>query len=234
MKHLFALIVVMVASSALFGQDWPGEGPGAWGEGGGPGFAAGNRGMGMAAGMPGQRDRAHYLRAELKAIETELGGSKFGELSLEALKPYRDRLAVAEARDVYVAGLALSSFIMPGSGQFRLGDTGAGAAFLSGHLAVVTAGILGFYFLLPSDLRFNHLNYLDSSLTDISSAWNGHSIRDYLPAAGVAFGSMALDMAIRYWSARSAVDLGRAAVDSGKVKLEPRIFPGFMGLGLSY
>ncbi|HET7839159.1 MAG TPA: hypothetical protein VFL04_05325 [Rectinemataceae bacterium] len=188
----------------------------------------------MGLGPLGLGEDGRYLRAELGSIEAELQGTKLGELSLGSLKPYRDRLALAAAKDAYVAGLARESFIAPGSGQFRLGEGGSGAAWLTAHLAAVTGGALAFYYLLPSDLRFNHLDYLDASLTDITRAWNSHSVSDYLPAAGAALGGMVLDMALRYLSAKSALEGGREAVDAGKVKLEPLVFPGLLGLGLSY
>ncbi len=173
-----------------------------------------------------------YLSAEAQAIETELGDKVFGELSLNELLPFGKRLALAASKDAYIEKSARMSMMLPGLGQFKNGDTGGGLLFLGAHLAVVAGSLVWEYFLLPSDLRFDRLDYLNTSLSGVRSAWTSHSLRDYLPAIGVAAAGMIADGGIRILSARAAYSEARNSVDAGTAKLRPMMGPGFLGMGM--
>jgi hypothetical protein len=215
MKRYLIALTVLAASTLSFAQMMPMPA-----RGGPEGFAFMRRGP--------------YLSAEAQAIEAELGDKGFGELSLNELLPYGKRLALAASKDSYVEKSAMLSMRLPGLGQFKNGDAGGGALFLGAHLAVVAGSLLGEYFLLPSDLRFDRLNYFTSSISGIKSAWGSHSLEDYLPAIGVAAAGMVLDGGIRIWSARSAYADAKASVDAGSAKLRPMVGPGFLGMGMRY
>ncbi len=102
-----------------------------------------------------------YLRAELDSLfgtEGELGALSYGEL-----RELAGRLSVALQKDRFVARSKAMSFMMPGSGQFLNKDYGSGAAFLATDLAVVAGTLIGAYYLLPDDLRFQQLDYFNTS-----------------------------------------------------------------------
>lgn len=175
-----------------------------------------------------------FAKDELSKIKAELGDREFGDLSLSVLAPYWTRLSLALSKDQYLEDTSKMSLIMPGAGQFKNGDTSKGIGFLSLHLAVVTGTLTGFYFLLPSDLRFDELDYLDTSLKGIHDAWQAHSINDYLPSFGALAAGALLDMSVRYWASRQAYDGARVAVESGRAELKPVLGPGYLGFGLSF
>ena len=70
-----------------------------------------------------------YASAEFAAIKSELGARPFGELSLDQLAPYWNRMETAVQKDIYLKTTSLMSLAMPGAGQFRNGDGLAGAGF---------------------------------------------------------------------------------------------------------
>lgn len=175
-----------------------------------------------------------YAKEELSAIKSELGDRDFGNLSIAQLSPYWTRLNLALSKDQYLEQTSKLSMIMPGAGQFKNGDTSKGIGFLSLHLAVVAGTWTSFYFLLPADLRFDKLDYLDTSLQGIHDAWGAHSINDYLPSMGVLLAGTIFDMVIRHWSSREAYSGAGAAIESGKAELKPVLGPGYLGFGMSY
>ncbi len=216
MKKLWFILLCAVAGSiGVFAQSACPENP--WPE-----------------GRPGLTLSGPYAKEELSAIKADLGDQEFGDLSIARLSPYWTRLNLALSKDQYLEETSKMSLIMPGAGQFKNGDTSEGIGFLSLHLAVVTGTLTGFYFLLPADLRFNNLDYLDTSLRDINDAWQAHSIRDYLPSIGVLMAGAVLDMGIRYWASREAYAGARAAVESGRAELKPVLGPGYLGFGMAF
>lgn len=175
---------------------------------------------------------AKFFTAEVLAVESELGGRKFGEFSLNELKPFMNRLSVAEKKDAYVRGAAFSSFMLPGLGQFNNGNSAGGFGFLGLHLLTVTGTILGAYFLLPEDLRFDKLDYWNGSAGSIKNAWDSKRISDLLPSMGTLMAGIMLDITIRFFSARSAADDAQTWVKAGKVTFEPAVGPYFIGLDM--
>ncbi|HTX74230.1 MAG TPA: hypothetical protein VMC79_15470 [Rectinemataceae bacterium] len=201
-------------------------------------------GLALAAQPMGSRSRDGWMSRglfgdsytwnELSAIRTELGSTALGTVSIDSLAPYWARIQAAAEKDRYVRTAAMMSLHLPGAGQFRSGDPLAGSGFLSLHLALVFGSMVGSYFLLPADLRFDRIDYLNDSLGSIGTAWRSHSVSDYLPALGVAAAGGLLDGAVRVWSARSAAVEARREVASGTAKLEPLMGPGLWGFGLRY
>ncbi len=175
-----------------------------------------------------------YAKAELGAIRTELGDQAFGDLTLARLAPFWTRLNLALSKDQYLERVSKMSMLLPGAGQFKNGDTSKGVGFLSLHAVAVTGTLAGFYFLLPSDLRFDRLDYFNTAFRDIHDAWEAHSFNDYLPSIGALVAGTLLDMGIRFWAAGDAYAGAREAVDSGRAELKPVIGPGFLGVGVSY
>ncbi len=186
--------------------------------------------------FPGPRppEAGPYYTAEVIAIQGEMSQQKLGDLDGTALTSLRERLSIAAQKDEYVRSMSLHSMVLPGLGQFETGNTGAGFGFLAADLAVIAGTLVGIYYSLPDDLRFDHIDYFRDSFSTISNAWNDHSIVDYLPAFGVFVGGAILDGIIRSWSSREAGREAARLVDSGTVKFTPRVGIGFMGFDVAY
>jgi hypothetical protein len=227
MKRIIVILMFVAAAAGLSAQDFPGvPGPGQLGP-------AGPNGMMRANGFHGFGNDTYY-RDELKAVKTELGDKPIGELTLNELKPYQDRLIVAEKKDGYVRESAGMSFMMPGSGQFKNGDVAGGLGFMAAHLVVAGGTIVGAYLMLPKNLHFDRLNYINTSFSDIDSRWNSHSLGNYLPSIGMLFVGGAVGMGVRAISAGSAAKEAKNSVDSGKVSFDPEVSPGFLGMRFRY
>ena len=124
--------------------------------------------------------------------------------------------------------------MLPGLGQFRLGEGLEGAGFLAGHLGIVAGSLAGAYFLLPADLRFDRRDYLGTPMSDLRAAWTSHGISDLLPAIGVLAAGGVADMGLRFWSASAAHAEAKTALDSGRITPEPLVGPGLFGMRLRF
>jgi hypothetical protein len=184
--------------------------------------------------MMGLPDAGPFLRAEIGTIQSELGPQKIGDLEVATFLSVRDRLSVAAQKDAYVMTTGLKSFLLPGLGQLELGNTGEGIGFMAADLVVIAGSLVGAYYLLPSDLRFDRIDYFSSNFSTINNAWGGHSFTDYLPAFGAFMGGMVLDQTIRHWSAARARREAARAIDDGRVTFTPHVGIGFMGFDVAY
>jgi hypothetical protein len=111
--------------------------------------------------------RGSYLSTEMKAVAAELGDKQFGELTFNELAPIQARLALASRKDNWVARASMMSMRLPGMGQFRTGDTLGGLGFLALHGGVVAGTLVGAYWLLPTDLRFDRVDYFNATRATI-------------------------------------------------------------------
>jgi hypothetical protein len=215
-KRVFAVLLVLSVPAFLFAE--PPAGPWQYGR------------------FPGIRpiEAGPYLSAEILQIQSEMGQQKIGDFDIAAIASVRERLSVASQKDEYVRDMGLHSLMLPGLGQFEMGDTANGFGFMALNLAAIAGTLVGVYYTLPSDLRFDHIDYFRDSFSSISNAWNNHSLVDYLPAAGVFLGGMIVDGIIRHWAAGSARREATSRIDSGTVKFTPRVGIGFMGFDLAY
>ncbi len=175
-----------------------------------------------------------YYTAEVMKIQSELGPQKLGDFDVAALASLRERLSIAAQKDEYVRSISAHSFALPGLGQFETGDTASGFGFMGLNLATIAGTIVLAYYALPADLRFNHIDYFRDSFSSIRDAWEGHSLVDYLPTAGVLLGGMIVDAIIRSWAARDAGSGATRLIDTGAVKFTPRIGLGFMGFDVAF
>ncbi len=178
-----------------------------------------------------------YLRAEL---DSQLGREgEPGALSYGELRELAGRLSVARQKDRFVARSRNMSFMMPGSGQFLNKDYGSGAALLAADLAVVAGTLIGSYYLLPENLRFQQLDYFNTPFSTIRDTWEGHTFMDYLPSMAVLAGGGVLKAILGQLSSSHAGKLAKRNIDSGKISFEPDLLalPGggmMMGLGWRY
>lgn len=184
---------------------------------------------GMGHGAPGFALAGDPLGPGLDVLAAELGDKKLGDLDGPALAALALKVRTAAFEQAYVRHVAAMSFMMPGAGQFATGDAGGGTLFLASHLALAAGALVGSYYLLPADLRFDRLDYLGAPISTIKTSWEGHSVVDYLPAVGIMAAGMLVDMPLRFLAAKGAAADAVAAVKAGKVGLETQVGPGFMG-----
>jgi hypothetical protein len=174
------------------------------------------------------------VQAEIGVIQSELGARKIGDIDVATLLSVRDRLSVASQKDAYVRKTGMESFLLPGLGQLEVGDTASGIGFMAADLGVIAGTLVVAYYLLPTDLRFDRIDYFSSNFSGINNAWCSHSFTDYLPAFGVLVGGMVIDQTLRHWSAADARRKAAKAVETGRVTFTPRLGPGFMGIDIAY
>jgi hypothetical protein len=209
MKRLLALLVVVIISGTAFAA--PVGGP----------------------PDPFRIDEA-FLRAE---IDQALAGDldrQLGALTLGELEELLGRLSVARQKAAFIARSRAMSMMMPGLGELANKDKVSGALFMTADLALMAGTVIGAYFLLPTDLRFDRLDYFYGSFKDIRDQWESHSFMDYLPAIGVLVGGGLLKAILGGISASHAEKLARRNIAEGKITFEPRlVLPphGPMGLG---
>jgi hypothetical protein len=175
-----------------------------------------------------------YAKAEISNIRTELGSKPLGEMTINQLSPYWDRMDTALSKDIYLKQTSMLSFALPGAGQLRNGDTAEGLGFMALNLTVMAGTLTGAYFLLPADLRFDRLNYFNTSFQKIGDTWNSHSFNDYLPSMGTMAIGCLIDMIIRAWSSEAAYHESIAAIDSGRANIEPLAGPGYLGIRMRF
>lgn len=187
-----------------------------------------------AFALPGPSFRGTFVAAELQAIEAEYGTRNLADLKVNELLPVTGRLDVARQKDGLVAAAGILSLAWPGAGQFVIGDW-TGGILHTGLQAGITAGTLFWaHSLLPSDLQFGNLDYVNASDEAIERSWKSHSARDYFPAIGALAAGGAIDLVLRVWSAKDAQSSARERIEEGAISFEPRYFGGHWGLGMRY
>jgi hypothetical protein len=188
---------------------------------------------GYLPGIP-RVEAGPYLAAEIRQIGSDLGPQKLGDLDMSNLLGLRDRLSVAAQKDDYVRRMGFHSFMLPGLGQLETGHTASGFGFLAADLVTLTGTFVTAYYLLPSDLRLDRLNYFGDSITTINSAWNSHTVTDYLPAMGAMLIGLTIDQTLRHWSAAAARRDAAGNIDAGGVTFTPRVGLGVLGFEIAY
>ena len=173
---------------------------------------------------------ADYLvyKEEAAVILEAVDNNPIGEFTLNDLKEIALDLSISFQKMQYVNKSKKASFILPGTGQFMNDDPLGGTLFLISDMAV-TAGILaGAYYLLPDELRFDKLNYINDSIATINARWENQSIMDMLPAMGVIAGGVVVSGIVRLLSAAHAGKLAQKNIADGKIQFEPKlIVPAF-------
>jgi hypothetical protein len=183
--------------------------------------------------------------SEVEAIlsgeaDTVISGMTFGEV-----QDLLGRLSVPMQEAAFVNTSRTASMMMPGRGQFMNDDAASGALFLAADILVTAGTLVGGYFLLPPELQFNNLDYLNTSHTDLKAAWKGAAesatFMDALPTLGVIAGGTILHRLIAHFSAKHAGDLAKERIEKGLVTFEPiTVFSGNghgrfgLGMGMKF
>jgi hypothetical protein len=182
---------------------------------------------------PASLDEA-FLRAEMDQALAGERDTALGTLTVGQLQELLGRLSVAQQKAAFIARSRAMSMMMPGVGQFVNKDALSGALFLTADLALIAGTLVGAYFLLPADLRFDRLDYFNASYADISRRWESHSFVDVLPTLAVLAGGGLLKAVLGGVSAHHAEKLARRNIEEGKITFEPRLVllpHGPMGMG---
>jgi hypothetical protein len=161
------------------------------------------------------------IEAELNAALQEMASAQLGTLTAADLVKLEERLSVAQQKLQYVQRARRTSFMIPGAGQFMTGDALGGSLFLAGDIAVVAGSLIGAYFLLPTSVQFDNLDYLNAPLSTIETTWKGNSVLSYLPSFGVLLGGAILKGVLGHISAVSAAREARQNIADGKVTFTP-------------
>lgn len=107
-------------------------------------------------------------------------------------------------------------------------DPASGTFFLLTDIAVITGTLIGAYYLLPDELKFDRLNYFRDSSATINERWENQSFMDMLPTMGVIAGGIVISGIVRLISATHAGKLAQRNIAEGKIQFEPKlILPAF-------
>ena len=169
------------------------------------------------------------VQAEISAALGELSSTQIGTLTVGDIEKLAGRIAVAARSTQYVQRARMASLMMPGAGQFMTGDAGGGSLFLAADIAAHVGAMVGAYFLLPANVRFDSLDYLGAPVGSIKTAWEANSFMSYLPSMGVMAGGMLVKGLLGMLSSSGAANLARKNLAEGKVTFAPTF--GFMGRG---
>jgi len=187
-----------------------------------------------AFALPFHERTSSYFSTELKAVEAEYGPRVLAEVKVGDLIPVAGRLDVARQKDGYVLMAGGLSMVWPGAGQFAAGEWSTGAVHTGLHLGVTVASLAWAHSLLPADLRWGNLDYLDASESTIKTTWSNHHASEFFPAVGALALGGALDLALRIWSANDAQTTAKSRIDQGEITFEPRFHRGHWGFGMRF
>jgi hypothetical protein len=197
-----------------------------------PPAAASPAGTGAAPTSPA-RERS-YLEQELESAASELSSGQVGSLTVDDLEKVAAHIAIAVQKERYVQRVRHASFVLPGVGQFMAGDNLGGWLFVAWDVTALAGTLVCAYFVLPANVQFSSLDYLNSPLSTIRSVWASNSILSYLPFVGVLAGGVILETVLRYVSADNAARTARKNIDEGKITFQPTldVLDGGLGLGM--
>ncbi len=173
------------------------------------------------------------MQQEVQSILAPRANSQIGSLTVGDVEKVLGDISIAYQKAAYVRRLATASFAVPGAGQFMGGNPVGGTLWLLGDLAVIGATYVGAYLLLPANVQWgagngtdaSGLNYLDTPVAGIRTAWQANSLRSYLPSLAVMAGGMIVKHLIGFASSRSAAALARRNIADGRVTFRPELLP---------
>ena len=180
------------------------------------------------------------IAEEIEAFIAQERDTAIGDLTFGEIEDLMLRISVPMQEDAYVSRSAGASMMIPGMGQFKNGEPLIGALFLTTDVLLTAGTLVGTYLLLPSELKFGNLDYLNEPVSDIKETWEAAiesmSLAEALPLMAVTAGGMFLHGGLRAIAGRNAAKLARRNIEDGTVTFEPRLFltsHGRMGMGFS-
>ena len=152
--------------------------------------------------------------------------TKLSDLTVGDWKSLEAARTVEFQKIGYVRRAEAASFLVPGLGQYLVGDPLGGTLNLAGQIALVGGTFYTAWALLPSDAR-------NASGSDrrgaIGHAWSSEPA-SMIPSTLVMAGGLTLAVLQRFWASDDAGRKAMANITSGKVTFQPFAGPGFIGL----
>lgn len=175
---------------------------------------------------PMHRDMEGPFEEEALDIFSEYWDRTPSGLTFEEIDMMTSALSIPAQKNAFVKRSATASFFVPGLGQFMNDEPLLGTAFLLGDLAITAGATVGYYLLLPPELKFDQLDYLNTPFADIKSAWGAAfadaSFADVLPYLGIATGAMIVDGVLSGFASANARDLAIERIENGDMTFVPR------------
>ncbi len=152
--------------------------------------------------------------------------TKLSDLTVGDLKSLASSRMVEFQKMGYVRRAEIASFVLPGLGQYVVGDPLGGTLNLAGQVALIGGTFYAAWALLPPDAR-------NASGSDrrsaIGHAWASEPA-SMVPSTLVMVGGLTLSVLQRFWASDDAGRQARANIASGKVTFQPFAGPGFFGM----
>ena len=184
-----------------------------------------------ASGSVPSATASSFLETELKAAAAEVSSRQVGTMTIDDIEKITAHLTIAVQKERYVQRIRNASFLLPGAGQFMAGDDLGGWLFVAWDVSLLAGTLISAYFVLPSNVQFGSLDYLNSPLSTIKAAWESNSLASYLPLIGVLAAGVILETGLRYVSADNAARRAQKNISEGKVTFQPSFELGNGGLG---
>jgi len=179
-----------------------------------------------------ENDDYQVYREEAAVIFEAVDNTPIGEFTLNEMKEAALDLSIPFQKMQYVKKSKIASAILPGLGQYMNDDPLSGTLFLISDIAVTAGTLIGAYYLLPDELRFDRLNYFSDSSSTIHERWENQSFNDLLPTMGVIAGGIVVSGVVRLLSATHAGKLAQKNIAEGRIQFEPKlILPAFDSSG---
>jgi hypothetical protein len=177
-------------------------------------------------------DDYQVYKEEAAVILEAVENTPIGEFTLNEMKEVALDLSIPFQKMQFVKKSKIASAILPGLGQYMNNDPLAGTLFLISDIAIITGTLIGAYYLLPDELRFDSLDYFRDSRATIKERWENQSSDDLMPTMGVVAAGFVVTGVIRLLSATNAGKLAQKNIAEGKIQFEPKlILPAFDSSG---
>lgn len=188
---------------------------------------------GSPAAAPGA---SSFLEQELSAAGSELSSNQVGTMTMDDVEKIAAHLSIAYQKSRYVERARAASYALPGLGQFMTGDSLGGWLYVAWDVTILAGTLISAYFVLPANVQFGSLDYLNSPLSTIRGAWESNSVLSYLPLAAVIAGGVILEVVLRSASSENAAQTARKNIAAGKVTFEPTLdfAGGGPGIGMKF
>jgi len=173
-------------------------------------------------------DDYRVYKEEATVILEAVDNTPIGEFTLNEMKELALDLSIPFQKMQFVKNSKTASAVLPGIGQYMNNDPLSGTLFLISSIAVTAGTLIGAYYLLPDELRFDSLDYFGDSRATIKERWENQSSNDLMPTMGVMVAGFVVNGVIRLFSTAHAGKLAQKNIAEGKIQFEPKLMlPAF-------
>ena len=199
-----------------------------------PAPATGAPAAGTPAASTPEASPPSFMEQEIEAAAAELSSAQVGTMTVDDLEKIAAHLAIAVQKERYVERIQERLIHASGRRAVHGRRHSGGWLFVAWDVTVLAGTLVSAYFVLPANVQFGSLDYLNAPLSSIQTAWGSNSLLSYLPLAGVLAGGMILDIVLRHVSADNAARTARKNIAEGKVTFQPsfELDEGRLGFGM--